>query len=107
MLRLRPVDMRFSYQEAFGCNTPDAYETLLRDIMNGDATLFMRSDQVEAAWRLLMPVLEVWEDNPAPDFPNYAAGTWGPETAELLIAQEGNSWMTPTLKKDAGEAGCR
>jgi glucose-6-phosphate 1-dehydrogenase len=105
-LRLRPVDMRFSYQDAFGCNTPDAYETLLSDIMIGDATLFMRSDQVEAAWRLLMPVLEVWEENPAPDFPNYAAGSWGPESAELLIAQDGNSWMTPTLKKGIGDKGC-
>jgi len=107
MLRLRPVDMRFSYQEAFGCDTPDAYETLLRDLMVGDATLFMRSDQVEAAWRLLMPVLEVWEENPAPDFPNYAAGTWGPESAELLIAQDGNSWMTPTLNKETGGEGCK
>ena len=65
--------------------------------MTGDATLFMRADQVEAAWKILMPVLEVWANNPANDFPNYAAGTWGPEIAESLVAQDGNSWLTPTL----------
>ena len=95
-LRLRPVDMRFSYSEAFGASAPEAYETLLRDIMVGDATLFMRADQVEAAWQLIMPVLDVWRDNPAPDFPNYPCGTWGPESAELLVARDGRSWLTPT-----------
>ena len=96
-LRLRPVDMRFSYKEAFQTEAPAAYETLLRDVMLGDATLFMRADQVEAAWQLLTPILDVWAENPAPDFPNYAAGAWGPESAEMLIAQDGKSWLTPTL----------
>ncbi len=96
-LRLHPVDMRFSYKEAFKVESPAAYETLLWDVMAGDATLFMRADQVEAAWKLLMPVLEVWAENPAPDFPNYAAGSWGPESADLLIARDGHSWMTPTI----------
>jgi glucose-6-phosphate 1-dehydrogenase len=95
--RLRPVDMRFSYHEAFQTASPAAYETLIRDIIIGDATLFMRADQVEAAWRLLQPILEVWEENPAPDFPNYSAGTWGPESAEALIARDSRNWMTPTL----------
>jgi glucose-6-phosphate 1-dehydrogenase len=98
-LRLRPVDMRFSYSEAFECGSPDAYETLLRDVMLGDATLFMRADQVEAAWKLLMPVLEVWEANPATDFPNYAAGSWGPESATMLVARDGNNWLIPTLPR--------
>ena len=96
-LRLHPVDMRFSYREAFNMPSPDAYETLLHDVMTGDATLFMRADQVEAAWRVLMPVLEAWADNPPNDFPNYAAGTWGPESAEALVAVDGDSWLTPTL----------
>ncbi len=96
-LRLRPVDMRFSYKEAFQTETPAAYETLLWDVMVGDATLFMRADQVEAAWELMMPILEVWADNRAPDFPNYAAGSWGPETAESLVARDGKSWLAPTL----------
>jgi glucose-6-phosphate 1-dehydrogenase len=96
-LRLRPVDMRFSYQETFETPSPDAYETLLWDVMRNDATLFMRADQVEAAWSLLMPVLEVWAASPPEDFPNYTAGSWGPEAAEVLIAQDGHSWLLPTM----------
>lgn len=96
-LRLRPVDMRFSYKEAFQVDIPAAYETLLWDVMVGDATLFMRTDQVEAAWQLLMPIIDVWAENPAADFPNYTAGTWGPESADLLVARDGNSWLTPTI----------
>lgn len=95
-LRLRPVDMRFSYSESFKKASPGAYETLLRDLLAGDATLFMRSDQVEAAWRLLMPVLDAWAQNPAVDFPNYPAGSWGPEAAESLVARDGRAWLTPS-----------
>jgi glucose-6-phosphate 1-dehydrogenase len=98
-LRLRPVDMRFSYKEAFNIPTPDAYETLLWDVMMGDPTLFVRAEQVETSWQLLMPVLEVWENNPAPDFPNYAAGSWGPESAQLMAVRDGKGWSTPTLHR--------
>ena len=63
--------------------------------MKNDATLFMRADQIEAAWRSLMPVLEVWAAAPPSDFPNYAAGTWGPEDAQGLLAH-GHSWPLPT-----------
>jgi glucose-6-phosphate 1-dehydrogenase len=94
-LILRPVDMRFSYAESFVKPIPNAYETLLWDVMNNDATLFMRTDQVEAAWRFLMPVLEVWAANTPGDFPNYAAGTWGPATANDLFAEPGNRWPLP------------
>ncbi len=94
-MQLRPVDMRFNYRESFAAPSPDAYETLLWDVMKNDATLFMRADQVEAAWRLLMPVLEAWAVAPPSDFPNYAAGTWGPEDAQGLLAQ-GHSWPLPT-----------
>jgi glucose-6-phosphate 1-dehydrogenase len=96
-MRLRPVDMRFTYQETFNRATPAAYETLLREVLEGDATLFMRSDQVEAAWRLLMPTLEVWDNSLASDFPNYAAGSWGPEAGEVIVARDGNIWLTPTI----------
>ncbi|MGA7802856.1 MAG: glucose-6-phosphate dehydrogenase [Gammaproteobacteria bacterium] len=96
-MRLRPVDMRFSYQETFNSSSPAAYETLLREVLEGDATLFMRSDQVEAAWRLLMPVLNVWDNTFAPDFPNYPAGSWGPESGEVIVARDGNIWLTPTI----------
>ena len=89
--------MRFSYRDAFQADSPAAYETLLGDVMLGDATLFMRADQVEAAWKILMPVLDVWAENPASDFPNYAAGSWGPESGDLLVAKDSNSWLMPTL----------
>ncbi len=106
-LRLRPVDMRFSYCEAFKKASPGAYETLLRDLLAGDATLFMRSDQVEAAWSLLMPVLDAWAANPAPDFANYPAGTWGPEAAERLVARDGRAWLTPSpTRRDDRDEGC-
>ncbi|GIV78016.1 MAG: glucose-6-phosphate 1-dehydrogenase [Litorilinea sp.] len=94
-MRLSPVAMHFCYEEAFHTPSPEAYETLLLDVMLGDATLFMRADQVEAAWRVVTPVLEAWATVPPVDFPNYAAGTWGPEAAEILIAQDGRSWVQP------------
>ncbi|MBZ5537737.1 MAG: glucose-6-phosphate dehydrogenase [Acidobacteriia bacterium] len=92
---LRTVDLRFNYRESFAAPSPNAYETLLWDVMKNDATLFMRADQVEAAWRLLMPVLDVWAVAPPSDFPNYAAGTWGPEDTQGLLAH-GHSWPEPT-----------
>ena len=95
-MQLRPVEMRFNYRESFAAPSLDAYETLLWDVMKNDATLFMRADQVEAAWRLLMPVLEVWKNTPPSDFPNYAAGTWGPEDTEGLLAEQGHRWPLPT-----------
>jgi hypothetical protein len=70
---LWPVEMRFTYRDSFEVSLPDAYETLLRDVMNNDATLFMRAAQVAAAWRLLMPVLEACAES-NPHFPNYTAG---------------------------------
>ncbi|MGD1002239.1 MAG: glucose-6-phosphate dehydrogenase [Candidatus Brocadiia bacterium] len=89
---LRPVEMRFGYEESFGVPSPDAYETLLRDVMDNDPTLFVREDQVEAAWRLLMPVLEVWANSRPRGFPNYAAGSSGPKAADELLAREGHAW---------------
>jgi glucose-6-phosphate 1-dehydrogenase len=95
-LRLSPVVMQFFYKEAFKVVPPEAYETLLVDVMRGDATLFMRGDQAETAWRILTPVLETWEQVRPSDFPNYQAGSWGPEAADILIAQDGRSWVMPT-----------
>jgi len=93
-MTLSPVDMIFNYEEAYEDHSPEAYETLLLDIMEGDATLFMRADQVEAAWRVIMPILEAWQTRPPVDFPNYSPGTWGPEDAEALIARDGHNWIT-------------
>jgi len=94
-MQLRPVDMLFSYRDSFAAPSPDAYETLLWDVMKNDATLFMRADQVEAAWRLLMPVLEAWGATQPSDFPNYASGSWGPEDTQGLLAP-GHRWPVPT-----------
>jgi glucose-6-phosphate 1-dehydrogenase len=94
-LLLQPVTMRFNYQESFSLPIPDAYETLLWDVMDNDATLFMRADQVEAAWQIIMPILDAWPSHPPVDFPNYAAGTWGPEEANVLF-NPGHHWPLPT-----------
>ena len=83
---LHPVDMLFNYGDSYTSGTPEAYETLLLDIMEGDSTLFMRADQVEAAWgHSGMPIIKSWEKNPSVNFPNYAAGMQGPEDAEALL----------------------
>jgi glucose-6-phosphate 1-dehydrogenase len=102
-MRLSPVMMQFFYREAFKVETPEAYETLLLDVMLGDATLFMRADQTEVAWSILMPVLQVWDTITPTDFPNYPAGTWGPDTADTLIAQDGRNWITPTFLQCRGD----
>lgn len=93
---LKNVNMKFNYQEAFAVKSPDAYETLLWDIMKHDATQFMRADQVEAAWKILMPIISMWSLCPPSDFPNYVSGSWGPETADRLLAQEGHCWPLPS-----------
>jgi glucose-6-phosphate 1-dehydrogenase len=99
-LHLSPVKMHFSYQETFKTRSPEAYETLLEDVMAGDATLFMRADQVEYSWSVLTPILKAWENTIPADFPNYQAGSWGPATSEELIAQDGRSWFEPILEED-------
>lgn len=95
---LNPVDMIFDYKGTYDTDTPEAYETLLLDIMNGDQTLFMRGDQVEAAWELVMPIINTWESKKSLNFPNYQADSWGPEDAEALIAKDGFHWFTLPLK---------
>ena len=95
-MRLGPEDMRFTYKEAFETESPEAYETLLLDVMQGDATLYMRADQVEAAWAIVMPVLEHWAAT-MPDFPNYPAGSWGPEAADELIIADAHRWLLPNF----------
>lgn len=86
------VPLDFSYSD-FGEHTAaTGYETLLYDCMIGDPTLFHRYDSVDASWRIVNPILDVWQALPARDFPNYAAGSWGPEAADQLIARTGHSW---------------
>lgn len=92
-MTLDPVDMTFDYNAAAGDHAPEAYETLLLDVMEGDATLFMRVDQVEAAWKVIMPILETWESRAPQDFPNYAPDSWGPDGADALLAKDGHTWI--------------
>jgi glucose-6-phosphate 1-dehydrogenase len=96
---LNPVDLVFDYSGTYDGETPEAYETLLLDAMLGDQTLFMRGDQVEAAWQLLMPIINTWEGKKSLSFPNYSADTWGPELAEALIARDGFHWYTLPLRR--------
>ena len=91
-LRLRPVELDFDYDEGFGVAAPEAYERLLLDAILGDATLFIRRDEVEAAWALITPIIEGWAAGNAPKPAPYWPGTWGPETADALIQRDGRGW---------------
>ena len=94
-VEVAPVDMDFAYAEAFGETAAPAYETLLLDVMIGEMTLFTRSDEVEAAWRLIDPLLEYWEKHPMKAMPTYAAGSWGPREADELITRQNGGWREP------------
>jgi glucose-6-phosphate 1-dehydrogenase len=89
---ISPVDMNFNYAEAFGVSSANGYERLLLDAMLGDGTLFAHRDGVEATWALMTPILQYWAKNPIKDFPNYAAGTWGPSTGDALMELDGRKW---------------
>jgi glucose-6-phosphate 1-dehydrogenase len=94
-MKLRPVSMDFSYGSSFGVRTPSAYETLLVDAMVGDPTLYTRQDMVEASWAAVDPIQKSWAEKKHQDFPNYAAGTWGPKAADEMLARHGHTWRTP------------
>jgi glucose-6-phosphate 1-dehydrogenase len=94
-LDLYPVRMEFQYERAFGQALPEAYERLLLDALRGDATLFMRSDELTAAWEFITPILERWKSEPPPAFPNYAAGTWGPAEMNRLLPNAAAPWREP------------
>ena len=94
-LALQPVHMDFRYGESFGQALPEAYERLLLDALRGDATLFMRSDEVTAAWEFITPILEGWRQQPPPSFPNYAVGSWGPAEADRLSTGCQRGWRQP------------
>jgi glucose-6-phosphate 1-dehydrogenase len=93
-VELRPVSMDFNYGSSFGERSPSAYETLLLDAIAGEATLYTRQDMVEASWAVVEPIQNVWRET-AFDFPNYAAGTWGPAAADEMLARRGHAWRTP------------
>jgi glucose-6-phosphate 1-dehydrogenase len=91
-LDIRTVNMDFTYGSAFSVDSPDAYETLVLDAMLGDASLFTRADEVEAAWGIATPILDSWIEGPPPEFPNYEAGSWGPDAADDLLERDGRRW---------------
>ena len=95
---INPVDMIFDYEQAYDAQSPEAYETLLLDVIEGDASLFMRGDQVEEAWQVIMPILEKWQNNPIKDYPSYEAGSWGPLSADRLLAKGGHRWINPPAR---------
>jgi glucose-6-phosphate 1-dehydrogenase len=90
----RSVDMEFHYAESFGPTAiPEAYERLLLDALQGDASLFTRADEVEMAWSLIDPILKTWETNQTPPLAEYKSGSWGPVEADVLLSKDGRGWM--------------
>jgi len=93
---IKPVEMQFDYAETFGGEPPEAYERLLLDCISGDATLFTRTDEVQAAWAFTTNIIESWEDKPVKNLPVYEAGTWGPPGVDDFIQHaDGHAWHNP------------
>jgi glucose-6-phosphate 1-dehydrogenase len=90
-----PLALDFKYEEAFGNTSPEAYETLLEDCIEGDSTLYTRSDWVEQAWALVDPIIRTWSALPPGLFPNYESGSWGPKDAETFMQRDGRRWREP------------
>jgi glucose-6-phosphate 1-dehydrogenase len=91
---LRPVDMEFHYAEDFeGIEIPEAYERLILDAIQGDASLFDRSDTIELSWKIMDPVLSAWESSEAPPLEIYPRGSLGPSSADRLLSRSGRSWL--------------
>ncbi len=89
---VQPVKMDFRYGSYFGMSPPEAYERLICDCILGDSTLFTREDEVFSSWSLITPIIEYWKKNPTKDFPNYAAGSWGPKAADDIIEKDNRKW---------------
>jgi glucose-6-phosphate 1-dehydrogenase len=93
-MRLKTTPLDLSYADAFKTRWPEAYERLILDVVRGNATLFMRRDEVEAAWAWIEPIVNEWQKSDVPVHP-YPAGTWGPSAAVALIARNERSWVDP------------
>lgn len=92
-MKLLPVEMDFMYKDAYAQSLPEAYEALLLDVLEGDATQFMRDDQIEAAWKMVMPILDAWEKYPGKQLQFYESGTWGPPAADKLLKPYAKEWF--------------
>ena len=95
---MRPVELSSSWIQ--GQRIPEAYERLLQDALAGDPRLFIRSDHIEEAWRIVDPLLHSWEGSMAPPLHVYDSGSWGPEAAEALLAEDGRVWLQGRQGKD-------
>ena len=103
-MKLVPVEMDFMYQDAYTESLPEAYEALLLDVLEGDSTLFMRADQVEAAWKVVMPIIDAWNKKPSKQLHFYKSGEWGPAAANALLKPFAKEWFTlPTHKQPVVE----
>lgn len=94
--QIEPVQLDFTYSEAFGANPPEAYERLLLDSMNGDPTLFTRADEVDIAWEITTGITDAWEASKIRNLSVYEAGTWGPVGIDDFIASDGHEWRKLT-----------
>jgi len=92
-LQIGPVDMKFKYSDYFGIKPQTGYETILYDCMNGDHLLFSSAEMIETGWALLQPILDVWSVLTPHEFPNYAAGSWGPKEGDMLLEKDGRQWL--------------
>jgi glucose-6-phosphate 1-dehydrogenase len=101
-MKLKSVNMDFSYQQAYTESVPEAYEALLLDVLEGDPTLFMRADQVDNAWKVVMPILDAWKKYPMKRLYSYKAGTWGPKEALRLIKPYTDELFQLPLSENAG-----
>jgi len=103
-MKLLPVEMDFMYTDAYKQSLPEAYEALLLDVLEGDATLFMRADQIEAAWKVVMPILDAWKKAPAKQLRFYEAGSWGPAAANALLKPYAKEWFTLPARPGQGSS---
>ena len=90
--RLQPVELSFGYETTFQSNTPEAYERLILDAMNGDGTLFIRGAETETSWGIFSPVLARWAEDASKGMESYTAGTFGPRAADKLLLRDGHEW---------------
>jgi glucose-6-phosphate 1-dehydrogenase len=99
-MKFKNTEMDFTYKESFSESIPEAYEALLLDVLHGDATLFMRADLVEAAWKIIMPIVNAWKKYPKKDLHTYKAGTEGPTASKAFLKGFAKDWiLLPEIKK--------
>jgi glucose-6-phosphate 1-dehydrogenase len=104
-MKLLPVEMDFMYKDAYAQSLPEAYEALLLDVLEGDATQFMRDDQIETAWKVVMPILDAWKKSPGKQLNFYAAGTWGPVAANKMLKPFAKDWFVLQAPLDGKMTG--